>query len=102
MKALYRNASLLVLDEPTAVLTPQEVDELFVIFRQMAAQGHSLVFISHKLHEVLAISDRVSVLRDGQMVHTLPTEGTTREELAQFDGRARGLATRGTPACEAR
>jgi ABC-type uncharacterized transport system ATPase subunit len=84
MKALYRNASLLVLDEPTAVLTPQEVDELFVIFRQMAEQGHSLVFISHKLHEVLAISDRITVLRDGQVVQTLPTEGTTREELAQL------------------
>jgi ABC-type uncharacterized transport system ATPase subunit len=84
MKALYRNASLLVLDEPTAVLTPQEVDELFVIFRQMAEQGHSLVFISHKLHEVLAISDRITVLRDGQVVQTLPTAGTTREELAQL------------------
>lgn len=83
VKALYRNASLLVLDEPTAVLTPQEVDELFVIFRQMAEQGHSLIFISHKLHEVLAISDRITVLRDGQVAKTLPTKGTTREELAQ-------------------
>ena len=84
VKALYRNASLLVLDEPTAVLTPQEVDELFVIFRQMAEQGHSLIFISHKLHEVLAISDRITVLRDGHVVKTLPTQNTTREELAQF------------------
>lgn len=84
MKALYRNASLLVLDEPTAVLTPQEVDELFVIFRQMAENGHSLIFISHKLHEVLSISDRVTVLRDGAVVDTLETKNTTREELARL------------------
>ncbi len=84
IKALYRNASLLVLDEPTAVLTPQEVSELFTIFRQMANDGHSLIFISHKLHEVLAISDRITVLRDGRVVKTLPTKGTTREELAQL------------------
>ncbi len=83
LKALYRDASLLVLDEPTAVLTPQECDELFVIFRQMAANGHSLIFISHKLHEVLAISDRITVLRDGHVVDSLLTEGTTREELAE-------------------
>ena len=54
IKALYRGAALLVLDEPTAVLTPQEVDELFVIFRQMAQDGHALIFISHKLHEIFA------------------------------------------------
>lgn len=84
VKALYRDASLLVLDEPTAVLTPQEVDELFVIFRQMATNGHSLIFISHKLHEVLAISDRVTVLRDGQVVQTVNTKDTTREELARL------------------
>ncbi len=84
IKALYRNASLLVLDEPTAVLTPQEVDELFVVLRQMAERGHSLIFISHKLHEVLSISDRVTVLRDGRVVKTLNTKDTTKAELAQL------------------
>src|SRR5574341_543821 len=84
VKALYRNADLLVLDEPTAVLTPQECDEFFSILRQMAARGHSLIFITHKLHEVLAISDRVTVLRDGRMVQSMPTQGATREELARL------------------
>src|SRR5512135_1412494 len=65
IKALYRGAALLILDEPTAVLTPQEVDDLFVTLRQMAQEGHALIFISHKLNEVLAISQRVTVLRDG-------------------------------------
>ena len=65
LKAFYRGAALLILDEPTAVLTPQEVDDLFGIFRQMAKDGHALIFISHKLHEVLAISTRITVLRDG-------------------------------------
>jgi simple sugar transport system ATP-binding protein len=84
IKALYRDAALLVLDEPTAVLTPQEVDELFIVLRQMKEQGHSLIFISHKLHEVLSISDRVTVLRDGQVIKTLNTKDTTRIELAQL------------------
>ncbi len=66
IKALYRGAALLVLDEPTAVLTPQEVDDIFVIFRQMAADGHALIFISHKLDEITALTDRVTVLRDGK------------------------------------
>ncbi|MEZ4659924.1 MAG: ATP-binding cassette domain-containing protein [Caldilineaceae bacterium] len=61
IKALYRGAALLILDEPTAVLTPQEVDDLFVTLKQMARDGHSLIFISHKLHEVLAISQRITV-----------------------------------------
>ncbi len=65
IKALYRGAALLILDEPTAVLTPQEVDDLFITLRQMAKNGHALIFISHKLNEVLAISDRITVLRDG-------------------------------------
>ena len=63
LKALYRGAAALILDEPTAVLTPNEVDELFLTLRRMAAEGHTLIFISHKLHEVLSISDRVTVLR---------------------------------------
>ncbi|MCB0213529.1 MAG: ABC transporter ATP-binding protein [Anaerolineae bacterium] len=82
IKALYRGAALLVLDEPTAVLTPQEVDDLFVIFRQMAADGHALIFISHKLHEIFALTDRVTVLRDGQVVGTRPTSEVTKEDLA--------------------
>lgn len=84
LKALYRGAALLVLDEPTAVLTPQEVDDLFLTLRRMAAEGHALIFISHKLHEVLAISQRVTVLRDGRVVGTRPTAGATKTELAQM------------------
>lgn len=82
IKALYRGAALLVLDEPTAVLTPQEVDDLFVIFRQMAADGHALIFISHKLHEIFALTDRVTVLRDGRVVGTRPTSEVTKADLA--------------------
>ncbi|MFN8470947.1 MAG: ABC transporter ATP-binding protein [Anaerolineae bacterium] len=84
VKILYRGAELLVLDEPTAVLTPQEVDDLFVTLRQMAQEGHSIIFISHKLHEVLAISQRVTVLRDGRSVGTFPTADMTKAELARL------------------
>lgn len=84
IKALYRGAALLVLDEPTAVLTPQEVDELFVIFRQMARDGHALIFISHKLHEIFELTDRVTVLRDGRVVGTKPTAAVTKEALAEM------------------
>jgi simple sugar transport system ATP-binding protein len=81
MKSLYRGAGLIILDEPTAVLTPQEVNDLFVTLRRMVAEGHSLVFISHKLHEVMAISDRVTVLRDGRVIGTHATHDVTRDEL---------------------
>lgn len=84
IKALYRGAALLILDEPTAVLTPQEVDELFVTFRQMVRDGHALIFISHKLHEVLNISHRVTVLRDGRVIGSVATEEATKEGLAQM------------------
>ncbi len=84
IKALYRDARLLVLDEPTAVLTPQEVDDLFVILRRMTDEGRGLVFISHKLHEVMALSDRISVLRNGQMVGQTIPSATSREELAEM------------------
>ena len=84
IKALYRGAALLVLDEPTAVLTPQEVDDLFVTLRQMARDGHALIFISHKLHEVLAISHRVTVLRDGRVVGAHLTAEMTKPELARL------------------
>ena len=84
IKALYRGADLLILDEPTAVLTPQEVDEFFVTLKQMASEGHSLIFISHKLHEVIHISNRVTVLRDGKLAGTVATGATTRRELAEM------------------
>jgi ABC-type uncharacterized transport system ATPase subunit len=84
LKALYRGADLLILDEPTAVLTPQEVDEFFVTLRQMTQEGHSIIFISHKLHEVLAISNRVTVLRDGKRVDSCDTAGCTKADLARM------------------
>jgi ABC-type uncharacterized transport system ATPase subunit len=84
IKALYRGAALLILDEPTAVLTPQEVDELFVIMRQMVKDGHALIFISHKLHEVVSISNRISVLRDGRLIGTRSTHDTTKQSLANW------------------
>ncbi len=84
IKALYRGAALLILDEPTAVLTPQEVDELFAIMRQMTRDGHALIFISHKLHEVVEISQRVSVLRDGRKIGTKMIAETTKQDLANW------------------
>ena len=84
VKALYRGAALLVLDEPTAVLTPQEVDDIFVIFRQMARDGHALIFISHKLDEIIDLTDRVTVLRDGRAIGTRPTAGVTKRDLANM------------------
>jgi ABC-type uncharacterized transport system ATPase subunit len=92
IKALYRGAALLILDEPTAVLTPQEVSELFVTLRQMAKDGHALIFISHKLQEVLDICSRVTVLRDGHVVGTRQVVDTTKGELARLMvGREVGL-----------
>jgi ABC-type uncharacterized transport system ATPase subunit len=84
LKALYRGAALLILDEPTAVLTPQEVGDLFVTLRRMASEGHALIFISHKLHEVTSITDRVTVLRNGRVIQTLNTKDTNRNELARL------------------
>ena len=84
LKALYRRAEILILDEPTAVLTPQEADELFEIVRTLAREGHAVVFITHKLHEVLAIADRITVLRRGKKVDTVPREGATEEGLARM------------------
>jgi simple sugar transport system ATP-binding protein len=84
LKALYRGAGLIILDEPTAVLTPQEVSDLFDTLRRMVAEGHSLIFISHKLAEVLAISDRVTVLRDGEVIGTVPTSEATRDGLVKM------------------
>src|SRR5262249_60515836 len=77
LKALYRNARILIMDEPTAVLTPQEAEALFVTLRAMADDGKTVVFISHKLHEVKAVADRVTVLRAGRTVETVGTAGAT-------------------------
>lgn len=84
LKALYRRARLLILDEPTAVLTPQEIDSLFATLRQMREQGRTVVIITHKLAEVLAISDEVSVMRDGKVVGRLETAKTNAAELARL------------------
>src|SRR5262245_13178625 len=84
LKALYRGADILVLDEPTAVLTPQEAEELFTIVRGLTAQGKSIIFISHKLDEVLAIADRITVLRRVRKIETLTAEGATEEGLARL------------------
>jgi len=84
LKALYRGAEILILDEPTGVLTPQEVDELLDVLRHMTGEGKSIILISHKLGEVLAVSDRITVLRDGHVVDTVPADGTDRETLARM------------------
>ena len=84
LKALYRGADILVLDEPTAVLTPQEAKELFAILRSLTEQGKSIIFISHKLNEVLEIADRITVLRRGKKIETLAAAGATEEQLARL------------------
>jgi ABC-type uncharacterized transport system ATPase subunit len=84
LKALYRDARILILDEPTAVLTPNEAEQLFGILREMVEQGLSVVFISHKLHEILAISDRVAVLRHGKVVGEVVTADANKALLAEM------------------
>ncbi len=84
LKALYRNADLLILDEPTAVLSPQEVEELFGILRRMKEQGKTVIIITHKLDEVLAISDEVTVMRDGKSVGNVKTSETNAKDLARM------------------
>lgn len=84
LKTLYRNADILVLDEPTAVLTPQETRELFGVIRSLVHEGKTVVFITHKLREVMEISDRVTVMRDGKMVGTKVTKDTSPRELARM------------------
>ena len=85
LKALYRGADLLILDEPTAVLTPQEVEDLFRVMRQLKAAGKSIIIITHKLKETMEIAGRVSVLRQGKMIESgVPVAGTTMNELAQM------------------
>ncbi len=84
LKMLYRGARILILDEPTAVLTPQEVDDLFATLRRMTADGKTVIFISHKLEEVMAISDRITVLRGGKAVATVHKAETSPAELARM------------------
>ena len=82
LKALLRGAEILVLDEPTAVLTPQEVGELFTIMRNLTEMGKSIIFISHKLKEVMEISDRVTVIRRGRIIGSVTTAETNVNDLA--------------------
>ncbi len=84
LKTLYRNAEILILDEPTAVLTPQEKDDLCDILRRLAQRGKTILFITHKLNEVMQVSDRATVLRNGQVVTTLETKDTNPNELARY------------------
>ncbi|HEX7592858.1 MAG TPA: ABC transporter ATP-binding protein [Anaerolineae bacterium] len=84
VKALYRRAEILILDEPTAVLTPQEADELFIIMKELVRQGKSIVFITHKLREMFAVADRVSVMRSGKMIGTTALKDATSEMLAEM------------------
>ena len=84
LKALYRGADTLILDEPTGVLTPDEADHLFRILRQLKAQGKTIILITHKLREIMAVTDEVSVMRRGEMVATRKTSETTPEELAEL------------------
>jgi simple sugar transport system ATP-binding protein len=84
LQMLYRNARVLVLDEPTAVLTPQESTRLFQTIRRMTEEGHGIIFISHKMHEVMNETHRVTVLRRGEKVGTVDTARTTGEALAEM------------------
>jgi len=107
LKVLYRGSELLIFDEPTAVLTPQEVDELFAIVRTLRDEGKTVILITHKLREVLAVSDRITVLRGGRNAGELVTKSTTAAEIARAmvgrdlrDIRARAAAGRGEPVLE--
>ena len=84
LKMLYRDNEILIFDEPTAVLTPQEIDELMQIMRNLSAEGKSILFISHKLNEIMAVADRVTVLRKGKYIGTVETKSTTKEELSRM------------------
>ena len=84
LKVLYRGAQILILDEPTAVLTPQEIEKLFDILRRMKEQGCAIIIITHKLNEVMAISDRVTVLRKGKSIATVKTAETNEQQLTEL------------------
>jgi len=84
LKTLYREARILILDEPTAVLTPQETEDLFAVLKELVADGLSIIFITHKLGELLGISDRITIIRDGRVVDTVVTAETNERELARL------------------
>ncbi len=84
LKMLYRDNEILIFDEPTAVLTPQEIDELMDIMRSLTKEGKSILFISHKLNEIMAVADRVTVLRKGRYVGTVNTCDTNKQELSNM------------------
>ncbi len=94
IKVLYRGARILILDEPTAVLVPQEIEELFDNLRELKAQGETIIFISHKLDEVLAIADAITVLRAGRTVATVDPKDVTAEPAGRADGRQRAAHAR--------
>lgn len=107
LKALYREAQILILDEPTAVLTPQEVDDLFLVMERLKERGKSIIFITHKLKETMKIAQRITVLREGERVSTLKKEETSSEELAEmmvgrkvFFQRNKKTSKRGSPLLE--
>ena len=106
LKALYRDARILILDEPTAVLAPQEVEELFAAIRALTAQGRTVIFIAHKLPEVLEISDRIMVMRGGRTIGDVETKSVTEHTLAtmmvgrEVALRVKRSATRGAPVCD--
>ena len=98
VKQLWRGARVLILDEPTAVLSPQEADELVRTVRALAADGRAVVFISHKLREVLAVADRIAVLRRGRLVQVTERAAASAEQLADAVMGAAALSSKGTPA----
>ena len=99
LKMLYRDNEILIFDEPTAVLTPQEIDELMATMKEFSREGKSILFISHKLNEIMAVADRVTVLRKGRYIGTVNTKGTNKQELSSMMvGRPVQLEVRKTPA----
>ena len=84
LKTLYRGADILIFDEPTAVLTPQEIDELMVIMRHLASEGKSIILITHKLDEIKAVADQVTVIRRGKSIDSFPVAGVSSQELADI------------------
>jgi simple sugar transport system ATP-binding protein len=84
LKMLYRKTDILIFDEPTAVLTPQEIDELMNSFRELVKEGKTILFISHKLNEIMGVADRVTVLRKGKVVNTINVKDTNVQELSRM------------------
>ena len=84
LKMLYRDNEILIFDEPTAVLTPQEIDELMGIMKELAKEGKSILFITHKLNEIMAVADRCTVLRKGKYIGTVDVKNTTKEQLSEM------------------